>query len=557
MRYFGWVGVLLLGAAANAAAPPAEQWLPEGAVMALHVGQPGALIDFGADLTLPEALNSFTGGLAKLVDPLAAKAGTDRKGLLRKLTGGGVTYATYPGDISVVVVDATDMAAVQPVVGLAQMLARPAAAAGKGYYKEMPGATVWSLDGKQFWAVAGNRLIMTNRGEALKKLFEPHEKTLASWPLYAEAKRAAGEGTVATLVVNMALLQKAPAMQKALGPDGSPLDMILAGVVKEGLAASRWLALGFRVEGRSLLVHAAADGRPEHPRAAAFTVPQGPEQGVLPTLSVPGEVASASLWRDLHKFYAARESLFPEKTSGGILLENFMEIFFTGRDLTEEVFARFHPEVRLVAAQQKYDPAIGTPLEQYPAAALVFRVDRPEDFGEVFEEAWQKAIGITNFTRGQQALPGLIMDKATHGGVTFSYCYYSARNEKDRAHLPSRFNVRPALVRVGPYLIVSSTDGLAKDLIDALNREDGRLPATRPEAHTVLEVTGGEQIAALFEANRNELLRQAVVGKGKKPEAAAAEINANVALARMLDRVRLSIAQSAEGPRADLELRLK
>jgi len=48
--------------------------------------------------------------------------------------------------------------------------------------------------------------------------------------------------------------------------------------------------------------------------------------------------------------------------------------------------------------------AVGTPEPQWPAFALVLGLRDAKAFGEVMEEAWQKALGLVNFTRGQKAL---------------------------------------------------------------------------------------------------------------------------------------------------------
>jgi len=571
---FGILSIVLGGvAAAFEAAQPAEQWLPQDAVLVVHIAQPAALLDLAADLKVPEAIaaaqssqkqpaNSDWQNLLRLGDALGAKLGTDWKGLLRKVTGAGITYALYPRDTNVVMFDAEDIGAmeqvrqfVQAIIGLQS--GAPDASKRGVFYREFPGGAAWSFDGKQYFALAGNRLVMCNRPEMLKLLFQPREQgALASWPLYAQARKAAGEGTAAWAFLNMAMLNQAPPVRKALTQAGSPLEALLGAAVKQSLGQSNWIAMGVRVAGRSLLLRAVADGKADL-RAAAFALPPDAGQGPLSNLAVPRQLAAASVWRDLHKFYLAKDALFPGKTSGGILLENFMEIFFTGRDLAEEVFARFHPAVRLVVASQEYDAAIGTPLEQYPAAALVFRVDRSDDFGEVFEEAWQKAIGIVNFTRGQQAQRGLIFDKSVHRGVPFTYCYFSARGEKARERLPARFNLRPALARFGPYIILSSTDALAKDVIDALNREEGRAPSAPAGAHTLLEITNGSGIAALLNANRSALVRQSVVGSGASPQQAEAQLGLNMVLLQHLDRVRFSLSATPGGHQAEAELQLK
>jgi len=571
---FGILSIVMGGvAAALQAAQPAEQWLPPDAVLVVHIAQPAALLDLAADLKIPEAIaasqspqkqpaNSDWQNLLRFGDALGAKLGTDWKGLLRKLTGAGITYAVYPRETNLVMFDAQDIGAVEQVRQLVQSIIGPQGGAPEAskrgaFYREFPGGAAWSFDGKQHFAIAGNRLVMCNRLEMLKLLLQPREQgALASWPLYAQARKAAGEGTAAWAFVNMAMLNQAPPVRQALTQAGSPLEALLGAAVKQSLGQSNWVAVGVRVAGRSLLLRAVADGKADL-RAAAFALPPDGGQGSLSNLTVPRQLAAASVWRDLHKFYLAKDALFPGKTSGGILLENFMEIFFTGRDLAEEVFARFNPAVRLVVASQEYDAAVGTPLEQYPAAALVFRVDRPEDFGEVFEEAWQKAIGLVNFTRGQQAQRGLIFDKSVHRGVPFTYCYFSASGEKARERLPARFNLRPALARFGPYLILSSTDALAKDVIDALNREEGRAPPAPAGAHTLLEITDGSGIAALLNANRSALVRQSVVGSGASPQQAEAQLGLNMVLLQHLDRVRFSLSATPDGHRAEAELHLK
>jgi hypothetical protein len=533
--------------------------------MVLQVRQPAAVLDLLMDLKIADEIasqqkNSGMQDLFKVFEALARPSGATWKETVRKLTGRGIMYATYPGDKSIVMLDAEDPATLQQVSQLAKSVLGMQTASDRVFYKEWPGLSVWSFDGKQFFACTPGRLIVTGQPEVLKTLFDPGRnpgQRLAAAPLYTAAMKTVEANAAASLFMNMEMLNQYPPAKKALGPGDSAFDVILTGAVKQSLRGSKWLAMSLRLDGRKASLHAATDGKLDNSGAAGFTIPPAEATGILPNLPVPHEIAAATLWRDLGKFYAAKDAMFPEKTSGGILLENFLEIFFTGRDLNADVFSRFNPAVRLVVAGQEYDPKIGTPLTQYPAAALVFRVDQPEEFGDVVEEAWQKAVGLTNFTRGQQALPGLIIDRESHAGVTFTYCYYSGRAEKDRAHLPVRYNVRPALARVGPYVIVSTTDGLAKHLIDAVNKEDARLPAGRSQAHTVTEISSGPALASLMAANRNELVKQNMVEKGLKQQEAESQLNSQIMLLNHLDRAKLTMTATPEGHAADLELHLK
>jgi hypothetical protein len=507
--------------------PPVADWLPDGAVYVLHIDRPDALLDLAHSFKIPQSR----------IEPLAQNAAA-------------VTYAVYPGDSAVWIFEAKD--------GLLLDTLQQSSKAAAKFYQEYPGSVAaWSLDGKQFFARTGNRLLLAGRADVIKALFTPHpQSSLSASPLYAEARRAAEQtaSTAAWAFVNMAALNQYPPTQKALALGGEPIGVILSGAVKQTLRDARWLAASLCIDGGRLHLHAITDGKLTPQAAGAFTLPGA--AGLLPNLTVPRELAAVTLWRDLGKFYEERDTLFPLKTSGGILAENFLEIFFTGRDLAQEVFGKFQPQVRTVVARQQYDPAIGAPEEQYPAAALVFRVKDPSqsaDFGEVFEEAWQKAVGLTNFTRGQQALPGLLIDRETQAGVAFTFASFSPRGEKDRSHLPSRFNLRPSIVHTGPYIILSTTDGLARDLIDAVNKEDGRTPASQSSAHTFIDVTGSAGIAALLRVDKPAMVRQSVLEKGAKPDAAAREFDQNVAWLDRIARATLSIGASD----ADLEIQLK
>jgi hypothetical protein len=289
---------------------------------------------------------------------------------------------------------------------------------------------------------------------------------------------------------------------------------------------------------------------------AAFAVPAEPGKGALPILSVPRLIAGMSFYRDLHGFYAAKDDLFPERSSGLIFFENMMGIFFTGRDLTSEVLAETEPEVRLVVAEQKYDPAIGKPGVQLPAFALVMRLRNPEKFDVVVEEAWQKALGLINFTRGQQALPGLIIDKPTYKDTKYSIAYFSTSADDDKQNLDSRFNFRPSLAMLDNYLILSSAEGLTRDLIDAAKKEIAETVKPLAAVHSSL-VINGPQLASILGANRANLVRQNMVSEGNTQAEAEGQIDIFLTLAEYLGKLKLDVGAHDGKTQASLELELK
>jgi hypothetical protein len=556
--------------------PPPAQWIPPDAVLCLRVTQPKALLELLAGQEMTQTVTSlplYQGLLSQpkfkeflgVVRFLETTLDTDWRTASGKLTGGGITIAVCPQDTVVAVIDAEDEDLLQRTHetflniarGEAQKQGRPERVASREY----AGVTAWTFDGKEAHAILGRRLIFANRPEGLKTVLDlragPAGKTLATEPAFQAAVRAAGPKAAATLFVNVRVLMGLPQVAALLDkPRNNPLAALVFAGITEPLRDASWLALGLAVEGKTLTVQASTDGKAAGSASpAAFALPPGPEDGAPPNISVPRRIAALSLYRDLHGFYAAKDTLFPQRTSGLIFFENMMGIFFTGRDLTNEVLAEMEPEIRLVVAQQQYDPAVGTPEVRLPAFAVVLRLRHPEQFGKVVEEAWQKAVGLIDFTRGQKAQPGLIIDRYVQGQVKYTIAYFSPPDANDGTKLPTRYNLRPALAMPGPYVILSSTDGLARDLIDALTRPAGQAGAPTARMHSVLEIDGAETASAL-QADRDILVRGDMVKKGRSRQEAEAGIDMMITVVKLVDQVRLSIGTQDDLTQARLQIRL-
>jgi len=288
---------------------------------------------------------------------------------------------------------------------------------------------------------------------------------------------------------------------------------------------------------------------------AAFALPKETADGVLPNLSVPRRIVAMTLYRDLHQFYAAKDELFPERTSGLIFFENMMGIFFSGRDLTNEVLAETKPDLRFVVAEQQFHPMIGTPQIKLPAFAVILRLRHPGRAKEIAEEAWQKALGLINFTRGQNALPGLIIDRPVHNETKFSMAYFSTVDVEDKTKLDTRFNIRPSLAMPDDYLILSSAEGLARDLIDALKHEKDRTIEALAGTHSLLEIEGN-WLASILDANHGTLVHGDMVKKGRTQEEAEAGIDMLITVVKLVERVGLSIGTDGGMTQARLEMKL-
>lgn len=556
--------------------PPAIQWIPQDAAIVLELSEPRALLEVftndkatAAVTALPlykeQASKPKFKEFLNIINFIEVTLDTDWRTGLAKLTGGGITFAVCPEDTVLLIIDAEDGHMLERLHEFFLNIAR-AEAEKKGQSNqvastEYDGVTAWTFNGEEAHAIIGKRLVFANRSEGLKAVLklraEAKGASLVSNTTYQAAKRAAGPDVIATVFTNLKPLMQLPKVAQLLEQQrNNPLAALSFAGIVEAVRDSNWLALGLHVEDSKLVFRASVDGKTVAPTSpAAFALPGKPGEGVLPNVSVPRRIAALSLYRDLHQFYAAKDDLFPDRTSGLIFFENMMGIFFSGRDLTSEVLAETRPEIRIVVAEQEYDPAMGTPQIKLPAFAAILRLRRPEQFNEVAEEAWQKAVGLINFTRGQQALPGLIIGRPIQGETQFTVAAFSTVEIEDKTKLDQRFNYRPALAMPGEYLILSSTDGLARDLIDALSRETEHTAKPFAETHSLVEIDAA-QLASILEANRETLVRGDMVKKGSTQEEAETGIDMLITVVKFVDHVKLSIGTHEALTQARLEMKL-
>ncbi|NQT01838.1 MAG: DUF3352 domain-containing protein [Planctomycetes bacterium] len=562
--------------AAGQTLPPAIQWIPQDAVIVLEVTRPKALLEVftndKATATVTElplykeqASKPQFKEFLNIINFVETTLGTDWRTGLAKLTGGGITFAVCPEDTVLLIIDAEDEQMLERLHEFFLNIAR-SEAEKKGKFnivasREYDGITAWTFDGKEAHAIIGKRLVFANHPTGLKAVLQRRSQTkkmsLAANPTYRAAKKTVRPDAIAKVFVNLKPLMGIPQIAQIFRQQHeNPLAALAFAGILEATRDSNWLALGLHIEDNTLVFRASVDSKKVAATSpAAFALPKNRGEGVFPNLSVPRRIAALSFYRDLHQFYSAKDELFPERTSGLIFFENMMGIFFSGRDLTSEVLAETKSEIRFVVAEQEFDSAIGTPQIQFPAFAVILRLQNPEQFNEVAEEAWQKALGLINFTRGQQAMQGLIIDRIVHEGTKFSMAYFSTSGLNEKNNLEQRFNIRPALAMPGEYLILSSTDGLAKDLIDSLNREMQHKVKPIGGAHSLVEIDTA-QLTSILKANRDTLVRSDMVKKGSTQEEAEAGIDLLITLVRLVERAKLGLGTHKGLTQARLEIKL-
>jgi len=179
----------------------------------------------------------------------------------------------------------------------------------------------------------------------------------------------------------------------------------------------------------------------------------------------------------------------------------------------------------------------------------------PKRFSPAVEEAWQKAIGLVNFTRGQKAQPGMIIDRPVYRGTKYTVAAFTPPQDKDTKVPDVRFNFRPTLAMPGDYVIFSSTDQLAEDLMDAVGKEASAPAKPHAGTHSLIEVSG-PQLASILTANRDNLIRANMVDEGNTKKQAETEVDMLLNIIRHVAGVTLRVGSDGDRPKASLEVRL-
>jgi hypothetical protein len=333
-----------------------------------------------------------------------------------------------------------------------------------------------------------------------------------------------------------------------------PPPTFLFGSWAEALRKAPWVAANLTWTEDRLGVELTLPGPPGgFPDALkGFVPPKG--TGAPGLARPPGTILSVGLWRDISAIWEARADLFPPEAVQGLAkLDGVAGQFFGGRDFGTGVLGALETNWRFVVAQQDHAAMKPVPDVKYPAFALIIDL-KPDDeeFHQRLKVAFQSFIGLANLGAAQQKAPPLELGSETFEGVTIATSKFmppkAGPSEKEPVH--ARHNVSPSAAQVDNHFILSSSVGLARDLIHALKSPAPALPET-----LVAEADGAE-LARLIDKNRTRLVMQNMLDKGHDKEQAEAEVGLLADLARLLGRGRLAVRDNTGTIRLGLDFTL-
>jgi len=276
------------------------------------------------------------------------------------------------------------------------------------------------------------------------------------------------------------------------------------------------------------------------PIRTAFTPPAG-TYAERP-LTVPNQIGTLSLWRDLGKVWNVRDKIVAGPARQGLDgLDNGIGQFFGGRDFETGVLGALKPDWRLVVAEQNLAALNPKPDLVLPSFAVCVGYDtKDEDFRQRWVIAFQSFVGVLNVVGAQEKAPAMVQNQEQYKGASiFSAAFLppaKATDVKNDADKPAegvhiRHNFRPTLAIAGDKIVVSSTVEMARAVVDSLTSA----PAsdTPPDA-AFLEIDG-QKLGKIVETNKERLVMQNMVEKGNGRKAAESEIGALEALVKGLN----------------------
>ena len=431
----------------------------------------------------------------------------------------------------------------------------------------------FSLAPTEAHAIFGGRFVLASSekilGDALDVLSGAKKlpSTLDKEPRFVEAvKSANSDSRQAFGFARMDLIRKSNPGTYTVADDYNPLLALLFGGWVEAYRQADWLGMAMDWKANKPALEAflpiSADVAKGELRKA-FTPPKGVY--AAKPLSVPNQLGTLSLWRDLGKVWNIRENVVTGPALQGLNgLDNGIGQFFGGRDFGTGVLGSLKPDWRVVVAEQDSKTMIPKPDLVLPAFAISVGYDKKdEDFRQRWVIAFQSLIGVLNVVGGQQKAPVLVQNQEDFEGAKIYSAKYlppvkpanakpgDSKTDEEGIHI--RHNFRPTLVLSGDHLIISSTTEMARDVVKAIKLADSSSDAP-PQAMSV--DLDGKRIAGLLDVNRERLVMQNMVEKGHGKAAAQTEIGAIEGMIRGLNHAMITAEDTENQFRLKLSLDL-
>ncbi len=566
-----FLGTLALPALGRADQTAADL-LPASTVGYIEVADPGSFVDLVLEHPLRaklEAMEDFGKQLKSdqfrqfqaALAFIELQIGMDWKEAVSTLTAGGLFFAFDAETQGVVLMlkagDEEKLTKVKDT--LIDLVSKDADKKGYEFEtKEYRGLTAYKAN-EAVYAQLGTWFCISNKGDLLKSVADSFldggDGTLASNENFAAAHEQAPDNATAWSFFNVQAVREAGIAKELFRDknDNPPGELLLGGVLST-LAKTPYASLTLQAENECLKLSASV------PHDSSWTPPQrefffGEDGGgKAPQPFVPQELLlSMESFRDVGKFWLAKEDLFDDKTLAGFAqVDTQFTTLFSGLDLGQDVLSALAPQSQFLLVRQAFDETgeLPTPDIKLPAGAYIYKLNDPTKLRRRFKIAFQSFVGFINVISAQQGQPALELNTEKQGEASIISASYIPEDAEEGEGLIN-YNFSPAIAFSGDYFIISSTAKLARELADL----SGKGAPDSAEENTRLGLDL-ETLSRVLEDNRTQLVAQNALQKGHSKEAAEKEIGTLLELLKVGRESTLRLVGGQDSIKLELELKL-
>ena len=405
---------------------------------------------------------------------------------------------------------------------------------------------------KDRWIVASkNRDLL---GQTLSNLADSTETGLASEMAWKTMAAQLGDSHAAQLCVNLTRVKELMGQSRMIPAKlDNPVVSLLYGGLVELANSSPYVGATLDLRDNGFSLQAALAGKASDIDEAHRAMLVNPEQPLLPfVLNVPGRLGAISLSRDFVTWYKAREKLLEAKLLPEFdKFETGLATFLPGKDFAEDVLPVLTGRMAFASAPQDFSNLDGKPGVQLPAFGLVVELAKPQEGADLFNVVTQTLLAIVNINAGQEKRQPWVQTSESYHNVQINFARFLQRPKGEQ--LPTAYNFQPASALVGNRFIFSSTLGMCRQLIDALNEDVApaqTTAATKALPNFVQELS--PSVAAdLLEVNAAVIHAKSIQG-GKTAEQSARELDGLCKLLRHLTPIKFDTVQYPDHMRLEL-----
>ncbi|MDA0834085.1 MAG: hypothetical protein O2955_06875 [Planctomycetota bacterium] len=407
------------------------------------------------------------------------------------------------------------------------------------------------------YAVVGNVLLMSNREEGLHELIDRsrHLNTSASASTTVDAP-------LARLVIAGDKLRSTPNLQAALGwPASDPNLVTFLGGWLDALRRCEHFDVSLHATSSEMNVVASLPYQSSS--SAAFQETVGLEgyfapvdgPGIAPLLIPEGTIYSSSWYRDYRALWNQRaDSVIPDvlkRVEEGNELTKTQFSQFGVQATLSELLSTLGPQFRSVVARQFGSPYNVELNEQFPAAAIVIRLQDEEGFRRHFIPLLKTLNLIAMFSQAQ-----MVTQSEKYRDVDLNVLMFADDEQAVSKGNRFRFHFSPTFcISHGHFLSGSSVD-LIKRLIDELDIETTSASSSQPAAGTTeLQMLSAAEADVVVRELRQQIVYRLLISQGLAKEVAEGEADLFSKVLKSIGTVTTAATRSPE--RFEYQLHIK